>query len=104
MPTKKDVKLTNRQKDNHRAAIDVSMIANKLAKHIKFGDEPDPETGKTYAMSGTQINAAKILLDKALPSLQAIDSTVTDKRKAKTKDAIETELEEFSKPRLVSVK
>ena len=104
MPTKKDVKLTNRQKDNHRASIDVAMIKRKLEKHITYGDDIDPETGRSCAMSGTQVNAAKLLLDKSLPSLQAVDSTVTDKRKHKGKEEIATELEEFAKPKLVAVK
>jgi len=59
--------LNNRQKDGQRANIQVAKIIGRLEK-IGNGE-----------IDGTavQVKALNILLDKALPSLSSVDSTVT---------------------------
>lgn len=54
-------RVTTRQKEGVRAAIDATMIVNKLQAHIR--DELE--------MKPTQIKAAEILLDRIVPRLQA---------------------------------
>lgn len=61
----KDPKLTRRQAENARAAIKVGVIIQRLAAAADGQIE----------MSPAQIKAAQILLDKSLPTLQAIEST-----------------------------
>jgi hypothetical protein len=51
-----------------REKIRVSMILNRLRNHVLGRIE----------MSKTQIAAARLLLDKAMPSLQATDITASD--------------------------
>jgi hypothetical protein len=52
-----------RHDDETRLKIQVSQLLNRLQKHV-LGE---------VEMSPTQIQAAQILLKKALPDLQAID-------------------------------
>ena len=73
----KDPKLTRRQAENARAAIKVGLLLDRLDKASR--GEVD--------MSPTQIKASQILLDKSLPTLQAIESTqVEDKPEMSAED------------------
>ena len=65
-----DNKLTVRQAESVRLMIDSTRLVNRLQDHI-HGDEH----GNAVDLSVTQIQAAKILLDKSLPSLQSADIT-----------------------------
>ncbi len=58
--------LTRRQAENVRAAIKVGNIVDRLEK-CAAGD---------IQMTPTQVQAAKILVDKCIPSLQATDMRV----------------------------
>ena len=72
-----DPKLTRRQAENARAAIQVGAIINRLKKAAD-GD---------IEMSPAQIKAAQILLDKSLPTLQSIESTqIEDKPELAAED------------------
>lgn len=72
-----DPKLTRRQAENARAAIKVGSIITRLVKAA------DGELD----MTPTQIKAAQILLDKSLPTLQAIESTqIEDKPELAAED------------------
>lgn len=51
---------------NTRAKIQASQLINRLTKHVHGEIELSP----------TQIQAARILLDKSLPNLQAIDMDI----------------------------
>lgn len=54
--------------DDVRAKIGVSQITNRLQKHIDGEIE----------LTATQIQAARILLDKSLPNLQATEHSGKD--------------------------
>ena len=56
--------LPDRDKDKHRAECAAAM----LDQHLQGNRE----------MSATQVQAAKILMDKGKPSLQAVESTVVE--------------------------
>ncbi|MDH3713751.1 MAG: hypothetical protein OET44_07895 [Gammaproteobacteria bacterium] len=60
--------ITRRQAENVRAAIKVGMIVDRLQK-AAMGE---------IEMKNSELNAAKLLLDKTLPSLQAVEQTVKD--------------------------
>lgn len=66
MTRDKNPELTKRQADNARAAIQVGVILQRLQECAKGQIE----------MSPTQVKAAQILLDKSLPTLQAIDQVI----------------------------
>jgi hypothetical protein len=73
----KDPKLTRRQAENARAAIKVGMLLERLQR----------AAGGEIELSPTQIKSAQILLDKSLPTLQAIESTqVEDKPEMSAED------------------
>jgi hypothetical protein len=57
--------MTVRQAETVRLMIDSSRVVNRLQDHLE---------GETE-LSATQVQAAKILLDKSLPSLQSADIT-----------------------------
>lgn len=59
MAARKRLRLT----DEHRKKIQTTMLIKRLSDHI---------VGKVE-MSATQVNAAKILLGKALPDLSAVE-------------------------------
>lgn len=72
-----DPKLTRRQAENARAAIQVGVIIDRLAKASRGELDLTP----------TQIKASQILLDKSLPTLQAIESTqIEDKPELAAED------------------
>jgi hypothetical protein len=64
----KDPKLTRRQAENARAAIRVGVIIERLQK-AAIGE---------LELTPAQIKSAQVLLDKSLPTLQAIESTQVD--------------------------
>jgi len=61
-----------------REKIKTSQLVNRLQAYIM--GEPDPKTGEPVEMKPAQVNAAKVLLDKTLPSLSMADiqQTTTD--------------------------
>jgi hypothetical protein len=56
-------------------------------------DEADPRTGKKVEMNTAQIKAATTLLNKVLPDLQSIDSTVETREAPRNEQEIHAELE-----------
>lgn len=62
------VTLTRRQTDKARDLIKVEKICEFLQAHVEG----------THMMRPTQINAARILLDKSLPSLTATQVSAED--------------------------
>lgn len=61
-------RLTKRQSDKTRAAIQTGLIRNRLQDHI---------LGKVE-MTATQVRAAEILLKKTLPDLRSTEVTGSD--------------------------
>jgi len=95
--TKHIPQLTNRQKQGTRDIIQVTKIIELLQKnamgtltkpHLK--NIPDP--GAPYELSASQVKSAQILLDKALPSLQAIDVKQTSEVPKMSPDELKQEL------------
>ncbi len=80
-----DRTLTRRQSENARAAIDVAKIIRKLQRTIDGEIEMTPG----------QIKAAMILLDKSLPTLQAIDSHVVTDKSSMSPEECEQALREY---------
>lgn len=68
MSKRNTTRLNPRHQDMVRAKIQASVIINRLQKHI---------AGKVD-MSASQVTAARILLDKTLPNLQATELTGQD--------------------------
>ena len=60
-------RLTNRQADGARDAIQTGLLAKRLADHALNDAE----------MTQTQIRAAEILLNKTLPNLKVSEDTLT---------------------------
>ena len=69
-----NVAITRRQADGHRASIRVSCLLTRLENNA-MGVLYDPDKN-LIEMSVSQVKSAQILLDKALPTLQAIDATI----------------------------
>jgi hypothetical protein len=63
--------LTTRQAESARLLINSARLVNRLQAAV-HGDEYE---GKTAELTPAQIQAAKVLLDKSLPSLQSADIT-----------------------------
>jgi hypothetical protein len=78
-----DTKLTRRQTARHRQSIRVAALINRLQ---------DCADGK-IDMSTAQIKAATVLLGKAMPDLQSIDSTMEFKDQPRNEQEIHAELE-----------
>lgn len=77
MTRDKNRELTRRQAENARAAIRVGVVLRRLHDHMEGNAE----------MSPTQVKAAQILLDKSLPTLQAIENTqIEDKPELNPED------------------
>jgi hypothetical protein len=55
-----------RHNEDTRKKIKAAQIINRLEKHV-FSDKP--------ILDASQVNAAKALLNKVLPDLQAVDMT-----------------------------
>lgn len=79
--------LTVRQAESVRLMIDSTRLVNRLQDHI-HGDKE----GKEVELSPTQIQAAKILLDKSLPSLQSADITAHSSPQIEGEDALKAKL------------
>lgn len=60
--------------DRTRQRIDSTMIVERLSGHVKGEHE----------MSNTQINAARILLNKTLPDLKVLEVQARDDRDIRT--------------------
>jgi len=54
-----------------REKIKTTQIANRLQAYVL--GETDPQTGEKVEMKAAQVNAAKVLLDKTLPTLSMSD-------------------------------
>jgi len=63
--------LTRRQTDNCRKAIQTTKLLQRLQDHALNESEKE-------VMTSTQIRAAQILLDRALPMLSAVEVTGQD--------------------------
>ncbi len=63
----KSIKVTRRHSEATRAALAMraQTVANKLANHVEFPSK--------HPMSATQVSAAKTILDKVVPSVQATE-------------------------------
>jgi len=78
-----NVRLNERQRKSHRDSIKTGQLLTLLHNHA-FGllklpvGKKDGSTvkGDPYLLEPSQVKAIQILLDKALPTLQAIDATV----------------------------
>ena len=83
--TDKDPKLTRRQAENARAAIDVGKMLRLLKDNAEglLKDELSP----------ARIKGIQILLDKSLPTLQSIDSHVTTDKPEMTPEQVDEELD-----------
>ena len=80
-----DPKLTRRQAENARAAINVGRVVRKLQQNLE---------GEIQLTPG-QVKSAMILLDKSLPTLQAIDSHVVTDAPTKSPAELERTLLEY---------
>ena len=69
--------------------IQAGKILLKLQKFII--SKPTDEDYDNVQMTGPQVNAAKILLNKVAPDLKAIEQTIKDERK-KTKSEVDDAL------------
>lgn len=78
--------LTNRQKHGVSAAIQAGVLVNRLKRHAKGEIEMTP----------TQVQAAKILLDRALPTLSSVEQTVLDPASSMTEDQIIAQMTEIA--------
>ena len=76
-------RMSGEQKDKIRA----EQLARRL---YKFANAKGKQAQK-YAMSQAQVTAAKALIDKGKPSLQAVESTVVDPNDAKTEAELTAE-------------
>jgi len=70
--------------------IDSTRLVNRLQDHI-HGKQIEGET-IAVELSATQIQAAKILLDKSLPSLQSADITAHSLPQMETDEALKAKL------------
>lgn len=82
MPAPQIRKLTVRQVDSWRAGVQIAMIRTRLHDHIE---------GKVN-MSPTQLQACKVLLDKAIPSLVQQDITVSESNEPRSIEDMQLEL------------
>lgn len=83
----KDAKLTYRQTARHRQSIRVAELITRLHKCAN-GD---------VDMTTAQIKAATVLLGKAMPDLQSIDSTVETREAPKDEAQLKAELADLLK-------
>lgn len=83
----KDAKLTYRQTARHRQSIRVGELITRLHKVV---------TGEVE-MNTAQIKAATVLLGKAMPDLQSVDSTVETREAPKDEAQLKAELAELLK-------
>jgi len=69
-----------RHSEKTREKIKATQLVNRLQAYV-LGEE-DPVTGKPVEMKPAQVNAAKVLLDKKLPTLTMADvlNSTTDEQ------------------------
>ena len=79
--------LTQRQKTGVALAIQAGTLVNRLKKHARGEVE----------MSPTQVRAAEILLDRALPKLSAVEQTVIDPASALSEEEILAQLMDLAR-------
>lgn len=60
-----------RHSEKTREKIKATQLVNRLQAYVL--GENDPQTGKPVEMKPAQVNAAKVLLDKKLPTLSMSD-------------------------------
>lgn len=85
-----DVRITRRQQDNHRASIRVANLLSRLEKNAN--GELKNNAGEPYELSPSQVKSIQILLDRALPPLQATDLGSLDDRPRLSPEEVEKEL------------
>jgi|GEM_PF-3317300 len=76
-----------------REKIRVGDLLRRLTLHAL--DEPD-SAGKPVKMTTTQVKAATVLIDKALPSLQSIEQLVWDANASMTESEAKAQLVELA--------
>lgn len=95
--------MTVRQAESVRLMIDSTRLVNRLQDHIHGKTDA---SGNTVAvdLSATQIQAAKILLDKSLPSLQSADITAHSSPQIESEEALVAQLQRLIEkyPHLIS--
>lgn len=64
--------LRPKHSDEIRAKIQASQLINRLTDHVLKGTE----------MSASQVTAARVLLDKAVPNLKAIEHSLDEHTQA----------------------
>lgn len=65
--------LSKRQQDELRANIPAPRIIKRLDAHIMYQKGAEGYDDPSVVMTPAQVQAAKVLLDKVLPSLQAVE-------------------------------
>ena len=83
--------MTVRQAESVRLMIDSTKLVNRLQDHVHGKETSDGEL-TPVELSATQIQAAKILLDKSLPSLQSADITAHSSPQMEGEDALKAKL------------
>ncbi len=91
--------MTVRQADSIRLTIKAAQLVNRLQDSILGSEEREAKE-----LSATQIQAAKILLDKSLPSLQSADITAHSAPVVETQEALLAKLQALitANPQLIS--
>jgi vacuolar-type H+-ATPase subunit E/Vma4 len=74
----------DRIKKNHDEASKDKMRAEKLAQRLYKYASSKGERAKKYAMEATQVQAAKVLIDRGKPVLQAIEQKIVDELPSET--------------------
>ena len=92
--------LTVRQAESVRLMIDATKLVNRLQDYVHSSDDDDSKD-----MPVGKITAAKILLDKALPSLQSADITAHSAPVIESQEALMAKLAALiqSNPNLISM-
>ena len=88
-----DPKLTRRQSDKARAAIQTSSLINLLQANAQ-GTLKNPK-GESYELSAGRIKSAQIILAKTLPDMRQIE--YIDATERKSRQELEAELERAKK-------
>lgn len=98
------VVINKRQRQSHRDSIKVGNLLTQLHKNAmglltvkrKVEDPSAPNYGeyeeKPYTMLSSQVKAAQILLDKAMPTLQAIDANIRSEEPTASPEELQHQL------------
>lgn len=89
-PLEGKIALTRRQTDRHRQSIAVSNILSLLQRNAE-GKLIGPD-GEPYELSPSRLKSLELLLNKALPSLQAVDVTTSDEKPPLSPAEVELEM------------